>query len=83
MKETVQGLKIEMKTIKRTQTERTLEIENLDKRTRTTDTSIPSRIRETEERLSGIGDVVEEINSLDKENAKSKTFLMQTIQEAL
>ena len=49
MKETVQDLKIEIEVIKKTQTERTLEMENLGKRTGTTETSITNRIQEIEE----------------------------------
>jgi hypothetical protein len=40
MHKTVQGLKMEMETIKKSQTEEILEMENLERRTRTTDTSI-------------------------------------------
>jgi hypothetical protein len=41
---TAQDLKLERETIKKTQMEATLEMENLGKRTGTTDTSITNRI---------------------------------------
>ena len=51
MNKTVQDLKMEKETIKKTQTEGILEIENLGKRTGTTDDSITNRIQEMEERI--------------------------------
>ena len=44
-------MKVEMKAIKKTQTEGILEIENLGKGTGTTDDSITNRIQEMEERI--------------------------------
>ena len=58
-----------------------LEMENLGKRTRTTDISITNRIHEMEERITDIEDMTEEINIQVKENAKSKKFMTQNIQE--
>jgi hypothetical protein len=52
---------MEIETIKKTQMEATLEMENLGKRTGTTDTSITGRIQEIEERISGVEDTIEEI----------------------
>ena len=49
-----------------------LEVENLGKRTGTTDASITNRIQEMEERISDIEDTVEEIDPPVKENAKCK-----------
>ena len=69
---------MKIKTIKKTQTERILEIGNLSKRTSTT-----NRIHEAEERISGIEDMIEKIDPLVKENVKSKNFLTQNIQEIL
>jgi hypothetical protein len=49
-----------------------LEVENLGKRTGTTDAIITNRIQEMEERISDIEDTVEEIDPPVKENAKCK-----------
>jgi hypothetical protein len=46
-------------------------MENLGKRTGTTDASITNKIQEMIKRIS----VIEEIDTLVKQNAKSKTFL--------
>jgi hypothetical protein len=51
-----------MEAIKKAQTEKILEIENLRKRTGTTDVSITKRIQKMEERMSGVKDTFEEIN---------------------
>ena len=56
-------------------------MENLEKRTGITHTSITNSIEETKERISDIEDTIEEIDTLVKENVKSKTFLTQDIQE--
>jgi hypothetical protein len=45
--------------------------ENQGKRTRTTDENITNRIQEVEQRISGIEDTIEEIDTLIRENAKS------------
>ena len=55
--------------------------ENLENRIENTDASIINRIQEIEERISGIEGIIEEIDTLVKENAKSKTFMTQNIQE--
>ena len=47
--ETVQELKTEMETMKKTQNEGRLDMENLGKRTETSGTSITNRIQEIEE----------------------------------
>ena len=52
--------------MKKTQTEKRLDMENLGKRTGTTKTSITNRIQEIEERISDTEDTTEEINSLIK-----------------
>ena len=44
---------MEVETIKKSQREKTLEIENLGKRTGAIDESITNRIQEMEERISG------------------------------
>ena len=56
-------------------------MENLGKRTGTTEASITNRIQEIEERISDTEDTIEEINSLIKEKNKSNKFVTQNIQE--
>ena len=67
--------------MKKTQTKGRLEIENLGKRTETTERSITNRKQEIEERISDTEDTIEEINALIKEQNKSNKFLTQNIQE--
>ncbi|KAK7798399.1 hypothetical protein U0070_012428 [Myodes glareolus] len=81
VKETVQELKTEMEAMKKTQTENRLDMENLGKRTETTESSITNRIQEIEERISDSEDTIEKINALIKENSKSNKFSSQNIQE--
>jgi hypothetical protein len=57
------------------------EMENLGKRSEITDVSITNRIQEVEERISGVVDTVEEIDTNVKENSKHKILLTQSIQE--
>lgn len=66
--QTVQDLKTEIETIKKTQMEGMLEIEKLGKRPGTTDASITDRIQEIEERISGVEDTLGELDSSTKEN---------------
>ena len=47
----IQDIKMEVDTIKKTQSETTLEIETLGKKTGTIDESISNRIQEMEERI--------------------------------
>ena len=77
----VQDLKTEIEVIKKTQTEGILDVENLGKLTRTTETSITKRVQETEERISVTEDTIEEKDSLVEENIKSNKFLTQNIQK--
>jgi hypothetical protein len=72
---------VEIETIKKSQRETTLEIENPGKRTGVIDASITIRIQEIEERNSGAEDTIENIDTTLKENAKCKKSLTQTIQE--
>ena len=65
-KETIQALKTEIEAIKKTQTKRILDMENLDKRTGTTEASITNRIQEMEKRISGVKDTIEVIDLLVK-----------------
>jgi methyl-accepting chemotaxis protein len=56
-------------------------MKNLQKKTGTTDANITNRIQEMKRRISGIKDMIEDIDTSIKENAKSKKFLTQNIQE--
>jgi hypothetical protein len=69
----IQDLKVEVETIKKTQMETNLEMENLGKMSAITDVSITNRIQEIEERISGEEDMVEEIETIDKENSTHKS----------
>jgi predicted phage tail protein len=81
MNKTILDLKREIDPIKKTQSEATLEIETLGKKSGTIDVSISNRIQEMEERISGIEDTIENIDTIIKENAKCKKILTQNIQE--
>ena len=72
---------MEIETIKKSQREITLELENLGKRSEVIDASITKRIQEIEERISGAEDNIENIDTTVKENAKCKKVLTQNIQE--
>jgi predicted nucleic acid-binding Zn-ribbon protein len=56
LNKTIQDLKMEVETIKNSQRETTVEIENLGKRSGDIDASITNRIQEIEERISGAED---------------------------
>jgi predicted nucleic acid-binding Zn-ribbon protein len=66
----IQDLKREVQTIKKTQSETTLEIETLRKKSGTIDMSISNRIQEMEERISGAEDSIENMGTTIKENKK-------------
>jgi hypothetical protein len=63
---------MEIETIKKSQRETNLELENLGKRSGVIDASITKRIQEREERISGAKDTIENIDTTLKGNAKSK-----------
>jgi hypothetical protein len=71
----IQDLKTKLETIKKSQRETTLELENLGKRSGVTDASIINRIQEREERISGAEDAIETIDTIVKGNTKSKKLL--------
>jgi hypothetical protein len=48
------------------------------KEIRVIDTSITKRIQEIEERISGAKDTIENIETMDKENAKCKKLLVHS-----
>ena len=67
--------------MKKTQSETTLEIETLGKKSGTINVSISYRIQEMEERISGTEDSIKNKGTTIKENAKCKKILTQNIQE--
>jgi uncharacterized coiled-coil protein SlyX len=81
LNKTIQDLKMEVETIKKSQRETILEIENLGKISGIIVASITNRIQEIEERISGAEDTIETIDTTVKENAKCKKVLTQNIQE--
>jgi predicted nucleic acid-binding Zn-ribbon protein len=66
----IQDLKREIDTIKKTQSEATLERETLGKKSGTIDASISNRTQEMEERIAGAEDSIENICTTIKENGK-------------
>jgi hypothetical protein len=66
---------VEIETINKSQTETTLEIENLGKRSEIMNASITNRIQEIEQRISGAEDTIENIDTTVKENTKCKNLL--------
>jgi chromosome segregation ATPase len=81
LNKTIQDIKREVDTIKKTQNEATLEIETIGKKSGTIDTSISNRTQEVEERISGAEDSIENIGTTIKENMKHKKILTQNIKE--
>ena len=81
MKETIQDLKTEIKTIKKTQSGGIIETEIMRKLSGTTNANINSRIQEMGERISSAEDTIEETDSSVKESIKSNKSLTQNIQE--
>jgi hypothetical protein len=72
---------MEIELITKSPRETTLKIENLEKRLGVIDASITNRTQETEERISGAEDTIENIDTTVKENAKCIKLLTQNIQE--
>jgi Ni,Fe-hydrogenase III large subunit len=72
-------LKVEIEAIKKRKTEEILEMENLGKRTGTTNARIINRIHEMEEIISIVEETIEEIDASVKESVKATKFLTQTI----
>jgi hypothetical protein len=71
MNKTIQDQKMEIKTMKKSQRETTVELGNLEKRSGAIDTSITNKIQEIEERFSRAEETVGNIDTTIKENAKS------------
>jgi predicted nucleic acid-binding Zn-ribbon protein len=82
LNKTIQDLNMEEETIKKSQRETTLEIENLGKKSGTIDASITNRIQELEERITSAEDTIENIDTTSKENSKCKKILTQNIQKS-
>jgi hypothetical protein len=81
LNKTIQDLKREVGTIKKTQNEAMLEIETLGKKSGTIDVSISNRIQDMEEKISGAEDSIENMGTAIKENGKCKKIQTQNIQE--
>ena len=81
MKKTIQNLKVEEITTKKSQSKTSLEIESLGDNSGVIDASINSRIQEIEERVSGAEDTIENMDSTVKDNAKCIKLVIQNIQE--
>jgi predicted nucleic acid-binding Zn-ribbon protein len=81
LNKTIQDLKMEIETIKKSQRETTLEIENLGKRSGVIEASITNRIQEIKDKISGADNTIENTDTTMKENAKCKKLLTQNIQE--
>jgi hypothetical protein len=72
---------MEVETIKKSQRETSLEIEILGKKSGNIYVSISNRIQDMEERISGAGNSIENMDTTIKGNAKCKNTLTQNIQE--
>jgi methyl-accepting chemotaxis protein len=72
---------MEMDTIKKSQRETTLEIENMGRRSGDIEYKNTNRIQEIGERMSDVEDNIENIDATVKENTKFKKLLTQNIQE--
>jgi hypothetical protein len=69
---TIQDLKIELETIRKSQRETILELENLGKRSGVIDESITNRIQEIEERISRAEDTIENIDTTSERKRKKQ-----------
>jgi seryl-tRNA synthetase len=72
MNKTIQDLKLEVETIKKSQRETTIEVENLGEKSGAIDASITNRIQEIEERISGAEDTMKNIDTTIKEIVKCR-----------
>jgi hypothetical protein len=71
LNKTIQDPKMEVETIKKSQRKTIQEKENLGKKSGSIDASITNRIQEMEERISGVEDSIENIDTTKKmQNAK-------------
>jgi hypothetical protein len=81
LSKTIQHVKMEVETIKKTQRETTLEIEILGKKSETLNASTSNRIQDMEGRISDAEDSIENMDTTIKENAQCKKILTQNVQE--
>ena len=72
LSKTIQDLKTEVETTKKSPREKIMKIENLGKKSGAIDANINNRIQEIEERISDAEDTIETMDSTVKENAKCK-----------
>lgn len=72
-------LKMEIKTIKKTETEGKLEMENIGKQKRTWVTSITDRMQEREERNSGTEYSIEDISIKERDKSKRNASLKKAL----
>jgi hypothetical protein len=75
---------MEIETIKKSQRETTLDLENLGKKSGVIEASNTNRIQEMEERILGAEDTIGKIDTRtqeSKKNGKCKKLLNQNIQE--
>jgi predicted nucleic acid-binding Zn-ribbon protein len=71
LNKTIQHLKKEVDTIEKTQSEATLEIETLGKKSGNIDVSISNRIQEMEERISSAEDSIENISTKNQKKMQN------------
>jgi chromosome segregation ATPase len=81
MNKTIQDIKMEIETVKKSQRETTLELKNLGTGSRVIDASITKRIQEIKERLLGMEDTIDNIDITINENRKSKKLLSKIFQK--
>jgi hypothetical protein len=72
LNKTIQDLKIEVETMKKTQGKKTLEIGTLGKKSGNIDVSTGNRIQEMEERISGSKNSIGNMDTTIRGNAKYK-----------
>ena len=73
MNKTIQDLKMEIETMKKSQRETALKLENLGKRSEVIGASIINRIQEIEERISGVEDSIENTDTTVKMQKQKAT----------
>jgi predicted nucleic acid-binding Zn-ribbon protein len=66
LNKTIQDLKMEVETIRKSQREITLKVETLEKKSGAIDASITNRIQEIAERISGAEDTIENMDTTKK-----------------
>ena len=75
MNKTIQDINMEMETIKKSQRETTLALENLGKRSGVIDASITKIIQEKEEKILGAEDTIEKkLTQQSKKMQNAKSF---------